>query len=168
MVETILTNPLVSETILPFVLVFTLVFAILEKTQILGKEKRQIDAIIALVVGLIFVAFGQATNIVVKMIPILGIALVVILIFMLLLGSLYKPDNFAIPDWLKIVFGILIAILVIVTVLVLTGGADYIVRYVSGGNSAVLINGILILVVVGVVLAVIFGGKKEESGGGGK
>jgi len=114
MVETILTNPLVSETILPFVLVFTLVFAILEKTQILGKEKRQIDAIVALVVGLIFVAFGQATNIIVKMIPILGIALVVILIFMLLLGSLYKQDQFEIPGWLKIVFGILIAILVTV------------------------------------------------------
>ena len=68
MVETIFTNPLFVETILPFLLVFTLVFAILEKTKILGDGKRQIDAIVALVIGLIFVAFGYETNIVVRMI----------------------------------------------------------------------------------------------------
>ena len=68
MVETFFTNPLFVETILPLLLVFVLVFAVLQKTKILGEGKRQIDAIVALVVAMIFVAFGQATNIVVKMI----------------------------------------------------------------------------------------------------
>ena len=35
-----------SYWLLPFVLIFTVVFAILQKTQILGKGKKQIDAII--------------------------------------------------------------------------------------------------------------------------
>src|SRR3989344_5787366 len=87
MVETIFTNQLFVETVLPFVLVFTIVFAILQKTSILGKDKKQIDAIVALVIGLTFVAFPAPTEIVVKMIPVLGVALATIFVFLILLGS---------------------------------------------------------------------------------
>ena len=163
MVETLFTSPLFVETILPFSLVFTIVFAVLEKTKILGEGQRRVDAIIALVIGLIFVAFGQATDIVVRMIPVLGVALVVILVFMILLGSLYQPGSFKLEGWLKIVIGILIAIVVIATVLILTGGLNYIVGFITAGNSGLLINGFLVLVVIGAILAVVFGGK----GGGG-
>jgi len=92
MVATIFSSPLFVETILPFLLVFTLVFAILEKTKILGDERRQIDAIVALVIGLMFVAFDGPNNIIVNMVPIFGIALVVLLIFMVLLGFLYSRE----------------------------------------------------------------------------
>lgn len=165
MVETFFTNPLFVETILPFLLVFTLIFAVLQKTKVLGDGKKQIDAIVSLVIALIFVAFGQTTDIVVKMIPILGVALVVILMFMILLGSLYEPGNFKIEGWLKIVVGILIGILVAATVLILTGGLDYVVGFISGGgNTALLINGFLVLVIAGAILAVIFGGKGGSGG----
>jgi len=163
MVATIFTNPLFVETILPFLLMFTLVFAILEKTKILGDGKRQIDAIVSLAIALIFIAFGSATDIVVRMIPVLGIALVVILIFMILLGSMFQSGNFEMPDWLKIVVGILVAILVIATVLVLTGGLDYIINFIYGENSGILINGFLVLIIVGAILAVVFGKKGEDS-----
>ena len=164
MVETIFTNPFFIETVLPLLLVFTVVFAILEKTKIFGDGKRQIDAIVALVVGLIFVAFGRATDIVVRMIPVLGVALVVILIFMILLGSVYGEGQFNIPGWLKVVVGILIGILVIATVLILTGGLDYIIGFIYGDNSGLLINGVLILVIIGAIAAVIFGGRGSSSG----
>lgn len=164
MVETFFTNPLFMETVLPLVLVFTLVFAVLQKTKILGENKRQIDAIVALVIALIFVAFGKETNIVVKMIPILAIALVVILIFMLLLGSLYEPGKFKMPDWLKIVIGILIGILVITTVLIRTGGLDLIINFFYEDNSSWIVNGIVILIIAGAIFAVIFGGKGSSGG----
>ena len=83
MVETLFTSALFVETVLPFLLVFTIVFAVLEKTKILGDGQKRVDAIVALVIGLIFVAFGNATDIVVRMIPVLGVALVVILVFMM-------------------------------------------------------------------------------------
>ena len=41
-------NPFFTEMLLPFLLVFVVVFAILQKTKILGEEKAQIDAIVAL------------------------------------------------------------------------------------------------------------------------
>ncbi len=167
MVETIFTNPLFVETILPFLLMFTLVFAILEKTKILGDGKKQIDAIVALVIGLIFIAFGSATDIVVRMIPILGIALVVILIFMILLGSMFS-DKFEMPGWLKVVVGILVGILVIATVLVLTGGLDYVINFIYGENSGILVNGVLILIIIGAIALAVFGGKGESGDAGGK
>lgn len=157
MVETWFTSELFVQTILPFLLVFTIVFAILQKTKILGDDKRQIDAIVGLVIGLIFVAFGNATDVVVRMIPILGIALVVILVFMLLLGSLYGPGDFKIENWLKIVIGILISIVVVVTVLVLTGGLEPLVGFVVNANTGLFINLFLVLIVVGAVVAVIKG-----------
>ena len=164
MVETIFTNPFFIETVLPLLLIFTVVFAILEKTKILGDGKRQIDAIVALVISLIFVAFGRATDIVVRMIPILGVALIVILIFMILLGSVYGEGRFEIPNWLKVVVGILVAILVIAMVLILTGGLDYLLGFIYGDNSGLLINGILIAVIIGAIAAVIWGGKGESKG----
>ena len=168
MVETIFTNPFFIETVLPLLLIFTVVFAILEKTKILGDGKRQIDAIVALVIALIFVAFGRATDIVVRMIPILGVALIVILIFMILLGSVYGEGKFEIPGWLKVVVGILVGILVIAMVLILTGGLDYLLGFIYGDNSGLLINGILIAVIIGAIATVVLSGKKEESGGKGK
>ena len=56
---TILSSQLFVEVILPFLLVFAVVFAILQKTKILGEGKKQIDAIVSLVIGLIVIAFSQ-------------------------------------------------------------------------------------------------------------
>ena len=55
MPETIFQHFIFQEFILPFLLVFTIVFAVLEKTKLLGDGKKQLDAIVAFVVGLIFV-----------------------------------------------------------------------------------------------------------------
>ena len=41
----------VTDVLLPFILVFTLFFAILQKTKILGEEKKNFNAIIAMVMG---------------------------------------------------------------------------------------------------------------------
>ena len=168
MVETIFTNPLFVETVLPFLLMFTLVFAVLEKTKILGDGKRQIDTIVALVIALVFVSFGQATDIVVRMIPILGVALVVILIFMLLFGFAYPSGGFILNKYIRGTIGVLAGILVISMVLILTGGLDYIVSFIYGDNTGLLINGVLILIMIGAIAAIFFGGKEDSSGGSGK
>ena len=71
MVLTILQSPIFMEVLLPFILVFTVVFAVLQKTKVLGEAKSQVDALVALSVGLITVAFGYATGIIVNLIPFL-------------------------------------------------------------------------------------------------
>ena len=164
MVETIFTNQLFVETVLPFVLVFTIVFAILQKTSILGKDKKQIDAIVALVIGLTFVAFPAPTEIVVKMIPVLGVALATIFVFLILLGSLFKADEFAVHKYLKVGLGIVIGILVIVTLMILTGGFDYFYDFVLGDTTGLVLNVILVVIVIGAIVAVVI----PKSGSGDK
>ena len=48
-IETIFSSAL-GQTVLVFILVFTLVFAVLQKSKILGDSRKQTDALIALAV----------------------------------------------------------------------------------------------------------------------
>ena len=53
--ETFLQNWIVAKFVLPFFLVWFIVFAILEKAKPLG-EKHQLNALVSTVIGLIFVS----------------------------------------------------------------------------------------------------------------
>ena len=61
MVETIFTS-VYSQTIFIFLLVFVVVFAILQKTKVLGDGKKQIDALVALAVALLVLSAGFALS----------------------------------------------------------------------------------------------------------
>jgi len=164
MVETIFTSPFALNAVLPFLLVFVLVFAILQKTEILGKGKKQIDALIGLVVGLIVISFANAVDIISRLIPFMAVALVIILIFMLLLGSLFKAGEFEMPKWLKVVIGIIVFISLAIAVLYITGAWDSLAERFSGdAGSGVLTNAIFIIIIAAVGAAFWFGeGKKEK------
>jgi len=45
----------IIDFLLPFLLVFTIVFAVLQRTEILGKDKKNFNVVIALVLALIFI-----------------------------------------------------------------------------------------------------------------
>jgi len=107
----IFTNPIFSEMILPFLLVFVLVFAILQKSKILGEDKAQVDALISLVIGLILITVPFARDVVVNLMPWLAIGLAVMLVFMLLYGFV-AGESASGQKWQKIVFGIIIGVFV--------------------------------------------------------
>ena len=117
-------SPFFLDYILPFVLVFTLIFAILQKTKILGDEKKQIDAIIALVIGIILISFPFARDIVVKLMPFLAVSVAILLVFMLLYGFVYgKTDKM--QNGIKIALLIIGSLGLITVVLIITGAWDY-------------------------------------------
>jgi hypothetical protein len=155
----ILLHPFVINYVLPLVLVFTLVFAILEKTQLLGKEKRQINAIVALVVGIILIA-SPANYIVVRLMPFLAVALVILFVFMLAYGFLMgKTEGDVLSKGLKITFGIILGVALVTFLLYITGYWDVIYRYSFGSGSGVWFNVLLVLIIIGAVVAVLFGSK---------
>jgi len=163
MAETILSSPLFLDIILPFLLVFTVLFAILQKSEILGKGKKQVDAIVSLVVGLIVISFGQATDVIVNLMPFLAVSLVVILVFMILFGSVFKAGEFKIGCGMKTAFGIIIAIAVVVAVAVVTGAWGWLKDLFSGGSTALITNIVfIVLVVVAVAVVIGFSGKAKE------
>ena len=157
-----LSHPFFTEQVLPFLLVFTLIFAILEKTKILGEAKRQIDAIVAFVIGLILIAFPFPRYIVVSLMPLLAVIAVILLVFMILYGFASGEKEFKIPKKLTIGFGILIAIVLVIALLVLTDYWYILVENVLGGSELVTNIFFIVVIVVGIAL-VLCSGKKGES-----
>ena len=161
-VSTILQDPIVIKLLLPFLLVFTVIFAILQKTEVLGKGKRQIDAIVSLVIGLIVVAFGYAVGIIVQLMPVLAVTAVVILVFMILFGMVYKEGEFSLNKYIKGGIGILVGIIVVVSVLVLTGGWDYLIDFYNTSNSSAITANVAFVIVIIVAIAVVVWGKGKN------
>jgi len=163
---TILQSPFFIEIVLPFLLVFVIVFAILQKARIFGEGKKQIDALVGLIIGLIVVAFGRATGIILSLMPFLAVSAVIILVFMILYGMIFKEGEFEMNKGLKIGFGILIGIAVVIAVLVATDGWDYILEnWVYGGSGGdILMNVVFIAIIAGAV-AIVLSGAKDSSGG---
>jgi hypothetical protein len=163
--ETIFSSLIFSRYILPFLLVFTLIFAILEKTKILGEDKRQINAIISLVMGLIVIIFPYPTGIIVKLVPFLAVAVVIILVFMILWGFVAGgKEGLTINKGLKITFGIIIGIAVIVAVAWATGAWEVISGVFTGGASnTILLNLFFIAIVVGAIAAVVASSAKGKT-----
>ena len=166
-IETILASEFAVNVVLPFLLIFVLVFAVLQKSKLLGEGKRQIDALIALAVALIVVAFSWATHVIAFLMPFLAVSLVVLLVLMILLGMINKEGedwNKMFPGWFRIVLGIIIVIAVIIAVLVATGQWDLIYGYLVEDSSPtnVFINIIFLAIVVGAIVAVILSGKAKK------
>lgn len=155
-------NPFFTEMLLPFLLVFVVVFAILQKSKILGGGKAQIDALVALVIGLLLIGVKQPREIIVNIMPWLAVGVAVILVFLILYGFV-AGDLSSAPDWMKITFGILAGLFTIGVVLYITGLWGIIGDWLSGGSSSgVWMNVLMIALVIGAMAVAVFSGKRNE------
>ncbi len=104
----IFANPFFLYLLLPFLLVFVVIFSILEKTSILGDGKRPANAIVAMVIAFIFVAVPSVVGITVKFIPLIALIIIVLLCLLMLFGfvGIKIEDN----KGLKVTLGILLGL----------------------------------------------------------
>lgn len=167
---TILQSPFFVELVLPFLLVFAVVFAVLQKSQILGNGKKQVDSIVALAVALIVLAFAGAVNIINQMTAFLAVAIVIVLVLMLLFGMVSPPGKFdELFSKFKGTVGLVLFLAVLVAVLYITGSWDYLLElYRENESSAWISNIVLIVAVVGGIWFAMRGGSGESSSGGSK
>lgn len=84
--ETILQHWVFTQFILPFLLIWTITFALLQKTKILGEGKQQLDAIVAFVIGLIFVGAVFPKVVVGNLILFLTVSIIIVFVGLLLWG----------------------------------------------------------------------------------
>jgi hypothetical protein len=157
-------NPFFVEMLLPFLLVFVVVFAILQKSKILGEGKTQIDAIVGLVIGLILIGVPGPREIVVGVMPWLAVGIAVILVFLILYGFVAGDlSGMGENKWIKIVMGVLAGVFTIGVVLYVSGlGGSITSAFASGAENGFWMNVVMIVLIIGAFLIAVFGTKKKE------
>ncbi|MFZ5955562.1 MAG: hypothetical protein ACOYT4_03980 [Nanoarchaeota archaeon] len=150
----IFSHPIFTELLLPFLLVFVVLFAILQKSKILGEGKPQIDSLVSLSIALILLAFPAPRKIIVEMMPWLSVAVIVMLVFFILWGFAGGKLEGPKTQWIRIVFGILAGIFVIGLVGYVTGFWTILESWLSSDYSEIWIN-ILFLAIVGGAIALV-------------
>ena len=165
MAETILQNWIFSQFALPFLLVFFLAFGILEKTELFGKDKKQLNAGISFVIGLIFVSAIYPKIVVGNLILFLAVALVVMFVGLLLWGFA-AGGEVKVPDKLKVPVFILIGIAVFAALLWALGTPGGFFRdafdfvFYSSWSKGFWTNAVFVIVIIAAVIAVV--GKKKD------
>jgi peptidoglycan/LPS O-acetylase OafA/YrhL len=157
-----LTASILQDVILPFVLIFTLTFAILQKSKLLGEGKNQIDALISLVIAGILIAFSKYVDWIKEFSLFLVITLFLVFVFMMIYGFIYgtkEGDPFKDQKWIKIALGIIVFAALVVAGLVITGAWSKVYEFFASEEAGA--NAVFIILIVAAIVAVIFGGKKS-------
>lgn len=143
-----------TQVILPFLLVFTLIFALLEKSKILGEGKRQINSIISLVMALILIGVPLARGIITRIVPIIAVLSVLILLFMLILGFVGATKEGALSPALRITIGIISAIVLIIGILWSAGWLSSLMTWAKQPGSSTVWQSVIFLIIIITVVAV--------------
>jgi hypothetical protein len=165
MAETILQHPVLTKFAYPFLLMFFIVFAILEKTKVLGDDKKQINALVAFVIGLIFVSAAYPKMVMGNMILFLTIAIIVLFVGLMLWGFIAGDkglDFSKAPPTLKWVIGIVIVVGLILAVLWASGLGLGWLGNILGPNTEAFWTNAAFIVMIAVALAVVL--AKTKSG----
>jgi hypothetical protein len=156
--ETIFQNEIISNFILPFLLMFLVVFAILEKTKLLG-ENKQVNSLLSLVIGLVFVGAIFPKLVVENLVLFLTVAIVIMFVGLMLWGFVMGEGGIKIFDntgpGLKWLIGVIILIAVIIAVLWATGVGPESMDFLFGQSwSNALWTNVAFIVVIALALAV--------------
>ena len=159
------------EYLLVFLLVFVIVYAILQKTSILGDGKKNLNIVVAIVVGLLvvlpsvtgrFPAYADPVLIISEALPSISIILVAIIFLLILIGVFGQEKVFlgvSMPGWIAFISFLLVLI-------VFGGAAGWWTGYF--GNTLEQLIGaesiavVIMLLVFGIVIAWITSDTKER------
>ena len=137
----------IYDVVLPFLLVFTIVFAILDKTKILGTEKgkdereytkKNLNAMIAFVMSFFVVASSQLVAVINKTLSQVFILLLLIICVLMLAGSFNKQekDGFFFQEPYKTIFMIVVIIAIVMIFLNALGWLDVIFNFLKDNWNA--------------------------------
>jgi hypothetical protein len=146
--------------VLPFLILFAIVFGILNKTKIIGDNKG-VQATIALSVGLLSLQFDYVPNFFARIFPYAGIGLSIILIALILLGFATEEQKLAkAARWFLFIIG------VVVFLFILFGSLSSVEFLEVTGFLTPLSWPILLAVIIMVaVIAFIVFGDRHQGGG---
>ena len=137
------------EFLLPFLLVFAIVFAVLEKTKIFGEDKRNVNAIIAILFGLLFVSQVEIIQTLNLFLPKISFFLIIVLMVLILFGVMGVNVGEGVGPLLMIV-GAIISIIAVYWALGPTLGFE-VPYWVEDNWTTVIFVAILVIVIFAIV-----------------
>ncbi len=147
--------------ILPFLLIFVIVFAILERSNLLGEGKHQINAMLGLIIGFILIGFPVPRDMVVAIMPWIAVGAAVMLVFFILYGFVGGDLSKEMPKELKIIFSILIGLFTLGVVIFTTGIDKIIGGWISGGEN--ILSGVFVVIlVIGAIVWVVLSNNDKD------
>ena len=164
MAETILQHPVLTNFVYPFLIVFLLVFAILEKTKILGEGKKQLSAILAFVIGLIFVSAVYPKMVVANMILFLSVALVIMFVVLIIWGFIFSGEKgFSLTKTQKMGLGVVSSVAIVIGTLWAFGVTGKVYDYLFSNNwSEAFWTNLIFIVLIAVALGVVVKEAKSK------
>lgn len=149
--------------VIPFLLIFAVVFAILKKTKILGDDNDGILAIISVALGLLSLQFDFVSEFFAIIFPRFGIGLSIFLVLIIFLGFFFQPKDGKWPSsmtWIGWVVG------VGAVLWALTEWGEWIDSGFGGWFSenfwAIVVVGLIIATIIGVTSSGKDGGKTKN------
>ena len=141
--------------VLPFLMIFALVYGILAKSKILGVNKG-VNATIALAVGLLALQFDYVSGFYASIFPYAGMGLAVLLVAFILMGLL-SPEGGMAARWIWFGIGVVVFLFVLFATLGDTywlGGIGYNLPDAAPALLA-------ILIILGFMSLIIWGGGRN-------
>ena len=158
----ILQASLFTDFLYPFLLMFFIMYALLQKSKLLGEEQSQINAFVSLVVSLIFVAVVFPVMVVNNLILFMTVGVVVIFVGFVLWGFINNGD-ISLNSKVQKGLAVLTFVAVIVAVLWATGAFPGVWNALevffdwafSSGTEGFWTNFLIVVLVVAAVAAVL-------------
>ena len=153
----------VYDVILPFLLIFTIVFAILEKTKILGKEKlsdgtvitkKNLNSIVALVMSFLIIASTKLVAVINEVMANVVLLLILAVCFLMLVGVFFGDKEFTLeeyPNWIKF-FMVLMFVGIVVIFLNALDWLKYIFALFEYWNAEWAASIIFLIIIIGFIL----------------
>ena len=161
----------VFDVVLPFLLVFTVVFALLERTKVFGTEKiegkeytkKNLNSAAAFVIAFLVVASSELVGVITEISSKFVVLLFLIVLFLLLVGSFYqeKPEGVFLEGSWKTAF--MVIVFVVLAIIFLDAlpsdeGNDSLLddtlEFLDGSNRGEFVGSVILLVVI--VLFIIY------------
>lgn len=151
----------VYDVLLPFLLIFSIIFAILEKTSILGKDKRNINVIVAIVIGLLLIVQKGIVEIINIFLPRVSLIIVVILMGLLVISMVAGKEFTGLKGGV-LGFAILLIIIALVIALAAPASGTGSTIWLSPSDRQALISIGLPLLILFLVIGIVTAEPKKE------
>lgn len=145
------------DVVLPFLLVFTIVFAILEKTKVFGTEKiegkeftkKNINAMASFVIAFFVIASSRLVEIITEVSSQAVLLLLLSVLFLLLVGSFFKEGAgvFLEGGW-RILFMVIMFVGIVLIFLNSLGWLDKVWDFIGRGQGGNAVGSIILIVII--------------------